>query len=111
MIEVLFYRKESGALKGFQISGHAGYGESGNDIVCAAVSALSENLVNSVEAFTGDKPESLAVNEEEGFLHFTLSEVSTETELLLKSFRLGIEIIQKEYPEYLQIRYVEESTC
>ena len=31
--------------------GHAGYAEEGQDIICAAVSALIVNTVNSVETF------------------------------------------------------------
>ena len=34
--------------------GHAGYAEEGQDIVCAAVSALIINTVNSLETFTDD---------------------------------------------------------
>ncbi|HPR40565.1 MAG TPA: ribosomal-processing cysteine protease Prp [Oscillospiraceae bacterium] len=32
----------------FRISGHAGYAESGKDIVCAAVSACTEMAVNGI---------------------------------------------------------------
>ena len=34
---------------GFEITGHAGYAEYGQDIVCAAVSVLALNMANSVE--------------------------------------------------------------
>ena len=40
---------------GFDVSGHAGYSEAGSDIVCAAVSALVINAVNSIEKFTEDE--------------------------------------------------------
>ena len=39
----------------FRIKGHAGYAEEGQDIVCAAVSVLIINTVNSLETFTEDK--------------------------------------------------------
>ena len=35
-------------------NGHAGYAEEGQDIICAAVSALIVNTVNSVETLTED---------------------------------------------------------
>ncbi|WP_333683544.1 ribosomal-processing cysteine protease Prp, partial [Enterocloster lavalensis] len=57
MIQVTIFRdsEESGdVFTGVELSGHAGYAESGRDIVCAAVSALVLNMANSVEAFTED---------------------------------------------------------
>ena len=40
---------------GFIIAGHAGYAEPGKDIVCAAVSALTQAFIASVEELTQDK--------------------------------------------------------
>ena len=40
---------------GLTVDGHAGYAETGNDIICAAVSALAQGLVHSLEALTDDK--------------------------------------------------------
>ena len=41
--------------RGIVMEGHAGYAEEGEDIICAAVSALALNFFNSVEAFTEDE--------------------------------------------------------
>ena len=40
-----------------EISGHAGYAEPGKDIVCAAVTALTQTLIQSIENLTDDKIE------------------------------------------------------
>ncbi|MFR2781914.1 MAG: ribosomal-processing cysteine protease Prp [Clostridium sp.] len=45
--------------RGIVIEGHAGYAEEGEDIICAAVSALAINFYNSVETFTEDPFEGL----------------------------------------------------
>ncbi|MCI1654971.1 MAG: ribosomal-processing cysteine protease Prp [Lachnospiraceae bacterium] len=37
------------------VSGHAGYAPPGNDIICAAVSALTQSLASSLEALTEAK--------------------------------------------------------
>ena len=37
------------------ITGHAGYAEPGKDIVCAAVSALTQAFIASIEELTQDK--------------------------------------------------------
>ena len=55
MIRVTVYKTRRHEYAGFDLSGHAGYEEAGHDIVCAAVSALVINTVNSVEQFTDDK--------------------------------------------------------
>ena len=47
-------KKENGHYKSFHINGHAMYAEAGSDIVCAAVSALVINTINSIEEFTDD---------------------------------------------------------
>lgn len=40
-----------------KISGHAGYAEPGKDIVCAAVTALTQTLIQSIENLTDDEIE------------------------------------------------------
>ena len=44
----------------FLSKGHAGYAEEGQDIVCAAVSALIITTVNSLEEFTEEQIEAEA---------------------------------------------------
>ena len=46
--------KQQGLYKGFEVSGHSGYADAGEDIVCAAISALTINCINSIETFTND---------------------------------------------------------
>ena len=54
MTNIIFYRK-SGDIIGFQSKGHAGHGMRGTDVVCASVSALIINTINSIEKLTHDK--------------------------------------------------------
>ena len=53
MIKITVYSRQDQST-GFRSEGHAGYAEEGYDIICAAVSVLSVNLVNSIEEFTED---------------------------------------------------------
>ncbi len=48
MIKITFLKRD-GVYYGFREVGHAGYDESGNDIVCAAVSAMTMLVVNAIE--------------------------------------------------------------
>ena len=48
MITVTFHKTKAGEYKDFLCSGHAGYDDYGKDIVCASVSVLVINTINSL---------------------------------------------------------------
>ncbi len=92
------------SVTGFCSEGHAGYARHGKDIVCAAVSALVMNTMNSIHSFTPDVFD-YKEDEKKGMVDFRIiSEPSPETKLLLRSLILGLQNIQEEYGEkYLRI--------
>lgn len=95
--------KKNGCYRKFDIEGHAGYADMGEDIICAAVSALVINTINSIEKYTED---AFTCDCEDGMIknwEFT-SQTSKETELLMDSLLLGLQNIQRSYGEqYLEI--------
>lgn len=94
MIEITVFVNNNKSI-GIKSKGHAGYAKHGNDIVCAAVSVLMINTLNSIEAFTEDEFRS---GQEDGYLEFHLSQpVSDGAQLLLDSLVLGLKEIQKSY--------------
>ena len=104
MITVTVY-KHSDQYKGFRCEGHAGYATEGEDIVCAAVSVLTVNTVNSIEAFTED---AFSGEEKDGFVSCMLTgSVSQETCLLMDSMVLGLSHIKQNYENYIQLRFKE----
>lgn len=48
MTKFTFFKRD-GVYFGFEETGHAGFGESGDDIVCAAFSAMTMLIINAVE--------------------------------------------------------------
>ena len=48
MTTVCFY-KTNGIYYGFEEKGHTGYAESGDDILCSALSAMTMLLINTIE--------------------------------------------------------------
>ena len=48
MTTVIFY-KTNGFYYGFEEQGHTGYGESGDDVLCAALSSMTMFLINAIE--------------------------------------------------------------
>lgn len=107
MIQVTIFRDRNETVNGIEIHGHAGYAEYGQDVVCAAVSALALNMANSVEAFTDDRFEGSAA--EDGSFRFSFPEgSSSESQLLMRSLILGLESIRDAYgAEYINFRFRE----
>ena len=55
MTRVVVCRDERG-VRSLTVSGHSGYAESGQDIVCAAVSTLVTTCANAMESVAGLEP-------------------------------------------------------
>ena len=99
-------RMKDGSYEEFISKGHAGYAEAGQDIVCAAVSALIITTVNSLEKFTDDK---FDVKENDGFvsIHFR-NDLSERGMLLMDSLLLGLTEIAGSYNNrYLTVKVKE----
>lgn len=86
------------------INGHAHYAKPGNDIVCAAVSVLVQNLIVSTYKLTGYEME---VTEKDGCISaikYRDIRHMTETErALINSFIIGVEMIAEAYPENVKL--------
>ena len=99
-------KKRNGNYLEFVSKGHAGYAEEGQDIVCAAVSVLVINTVNSLETFTDDQ---FDVQEKDGFvsIHFR-NDLSERVMLLMDSLLLGLTEIAGSYNNrYLTVKVKE----
>ena len=48
MTKIVFFRS-GGVFYGFEEQGHTGYGEAGDDILCAAISSMTMLLINAIE--------------------------------------------------------------
>ena len=48
MTTITFY-KDDGFYYGFEEQGHTGYGESGEDILCSAISSMTMLIINAME--------------------------------------------------------------
>ncbi len=107
MISVCFFKNEGG-VRGFECKGHAGYAESGSDIVCAAVSMLVINTINSIESFTGCDF-TCSQDEKKGSIYFMLKGNGNEkSRVLIDALMLGLKHARDEYGnDYIQIKIKE----
>ena len=80
---------------GIQMFGHAQCkGSDGIDRACAAVSALTCNLINSLMELTGDR---IRADTESGMAIVELEKLSDKGKLLVDSWFLGMTDINREY--------------
>lgn len=84
------------------VDGHAGYAKPGKDIVCSAVTVLTFNLINSIEALTDEIIEYQA--EDPGHIIIDFKSLTDSGKLLVDSFFIGISEIIRAYPEYVQLK-------
>lgn len=82
------------ALCGFEISGHAGYGTEGNDIVCAAVSSCTMLVCNCI---TENFKANADIKVEENRITLTLNEYSSAAVRLLTAFYSHLEALSEDY--------------
>ena len=75
--------------------------ETGNDIICAAVSALTQGLIHSLEALTEDE---ITHRLTDGHIDIKYENLSERGELLVDSFFIAVSDIQNTYgKEYVQV--------
>ncbi len=96
MITITIYQDHEDVTR-FRCIGHSGYAENGSDIICAGVSALVINTINSIDAFTTSTFQ-IDTEEESGLIDFTFeSDADHDAQLLVKSMILGLKGIQNDY--------------
>lgn len=107
MTKITVYKNNAGDITGFRCRGHAGFAGKGKDIVCAAVSVLVLNTINSIEQFTGDVF-SGEQDEENAVIDFQLEDgYSEKSQLLLKSMVFGLTNIEAENKKFISITFEE----
>lgn len=95
--------KDDDVLKGFEISGHSGYGTRGNDIVCASLSSVSWFTMELIADIA--LPESYTAVESNGMFYIDVNrdEVICKVELqrVLKMFLNYANEMEKKYPQHV----------
>ena len=109
MTKITFYKKKEGGYIGFEVDGHAGFGEKGEDVVCSALSALIINTVNSIDALTEEKMD-VEATEDEAHIKVSFDDVpGKDAILLIRSLALGLSNIEdmEGASEYISVNYEE----
>ena len=111
MTTIAFYKSPDGRYLGFEASGHTGYAESGADIVCAAVSSLTEATVNGLQSVI-KVPVVTERDEKRASLTACLTpecnpEALEKAQILLVTLLEALQAVAREYPRNVRIIFKE----
>lgn len=96
---------------GFSCEGHADYAESGSDIVCAAVSALTATCANALESVANIQAK-VKRRPKDAYLQVLLpgnltDEQRHDSQVLLKCLEQGIGDLADQYPKHVHLSIQE----
>ena len=96
---------EDDRITGFTISGHSGYAEAGQDIICAAISAVVTMAEATINEVCGAKAK-VRVKEEDARVTLTLPASCDEEESIqavLAGMMLTLCSLRDENPDYIEV--------
>lgn len=108
MIKIVFERDQDRNIQGIEVSGHAGYDDSGKDIVCAAVSSQVISVENSIHQLLGIEMDTIVDEVEGGYLQLRLPEIKDskkfdQVQLLFAHLYLAYDVLSQAYPDFIQV--------
>ena len=110
MTTVTVFRRPDGSLSGFDCRGHANYADAGEDIVCAAISALTQGTLNGLLNVL-QAPVDYRIDEKDGILTASLGEVPegkrAGAQLLLQTLASALQMIEADYARFLRVIFKE----
>ena len=111
MITIKFLKKNERIIY-FEITGHANHGEYGEDVVCSAVSSVSQMTLNGLME-TLKLDDKLQYKEKEGYIvcdldksNLTDDEIE-KSQILILSMYSYLKAVEESYGKYVEIRVRE----
>ncbi len=115
MTTITFY-KTDGFYYGFEEQGHTGYGESGEDILCSALSSMTMLIINAIEV-TYDCNVDYTIDEETTDIRLIAKSALPKYEKdekkqfavegLIKAYFYQLMDLVEEYYDYLDVKEIE----
>ncbi len=105
MIVLTLKLTESGNYAGFTVKGHSGSAPRGKDIICAAVSAITQSALIGLDE-VANIPNTYTISD--GFIKCELPDNIDEAkaqkaQVILQTMHLGVQSIREQYPEFVRI--------
>ncbi len=106
MIQIDFLITADGEPLGFSISGHSGFSEQGEDIVCAAVSSAAYMAVNIITDILHITPLSLKAEDADMRLRLDRKDIKACCDIL-EGLKIHLLNLEEQYNDYIRVGYVE----
>ena len=97
MIKVKLFRTD-GTITGVRCQGHSGIADSGNDVLCAAVSALIQTAYLAISDFYGKT----SYTRRDGFFEFSVPK-GHDADVIIRAMCLGLQDLSSGYPHNLKL--------
>ena len=99
MIDITI-KKKDGKYHYIRVEGHAGYAESGYDIVCASVSCI---CITTINALISIDEECVVYTEKDGFLEIGIMKHSEVIDKLIENMLSLLRQLAHDYPNFIKI--------
>ena len=116
MTKIVFYKWDN-VFYGFEEQGHTGYGESGDDVLCAALSAMTMLIINTIETVWGvdvkyeidDETTDITVTVKEAVPKYASSdEKQFAVSGLIQGYFYQLMDMIEDYGDYIDVEEVEK---
>ncbi|MCT4507424.1 MAG: ribosomal-processing cysteine protease Prp [Tepidibacter sp.] len=109
MIKIVIRRNFKSDIVEFDVRGHAGFAEHGQDIVCAAVSVLTQTALIGIHNYAKVESEyKISDGKLQCKIPFDISDDKRNIiNPILETMVLGLENIKEEYSSYIKIKEEE----
>ena len=99
MIKARFFTEEN-LICGYEISGHSGSAESGQDIICAFVSSAAYMAANTLSEIVGCE---ITAEVDDGYMLIRVTSEGSEAQQILEGLRLHLGSLAGAYPDNIKV--------
>jgi len=114
MTRITLYKDVKGSIFKYTVKGHTGYSTSGSDIVCAAVSMLTQTVLIALNEVSEIDENNIDyyIDEKNGILEVSIpkdlpKKQIYDANIILKTMEVGIKALIESYPKYITLEYGE----
>jgi uncharacterized protein len=85
-----------------EMKGHAHYANAGQDIVCAAASAIAISLLKAIDKFIAKSD--IVLDQDEGYLYFEMTKLQPIAAALLQTMKETLQELETQFPKQIRVK-------
>lgn len=110
MTNVKIFRNKNGDILKYKVSGHADFDDYGKDILCAAISVLTQTTILALNKVCkiNENDIKFCIDEKTGYLEVAISEnlkqnIRNSANIVLETMVVGLEDLATQYPKHINL--------